>query len=91
MNINVHLPKGINNLDVEKYKNNFQGIRKSGSDFPDGIGLEPATTHWIYNSNSNSKLPLILGLTLGSIVLIGVTSYFVYKYWQNKSQKTIKK
>ncbi|AIV03748.1 hypothetical protein MGM1_3760 [Candidatus Malacoplasma girerdii] len=91
MNVNVHLPKGINNLDVEKYKNNFQGIKDSGSDIPDGIGLDPTTTHWIYDSNSNSKLPLILGLTFGLIALIGISSYFVYKYWQNKSQKTIKK
>ncbi len=84
MNVNVHLPKGINNLDVEKYKNNFQGIRKSGSDFPDGIGLEPATTHWIYNSNSNSKLPLILGLTFGFIILIGIGSYLWYRYYKHR-------
>ncbi|ASJ89043.1 MAG: putative surface protein bspA-like [Candidatus Malacoplasma girerdii] len=84
MNVNVHLPKGINNLDVEKYKNNFQGIRNYGSDFPDGIGLEPATTHWIYNSNSNSKLPLILGLTFGFIILIGIGSYLGYRYYKHR-------
>ncbi|AIV03908.1 hypothetical protein MGM1_5500 [Candidatus Malacoplasma girerdii] len=54
-----------------------------------------AVPNWIKDNppvpSSNSNLALILGLTLGSIVLIGVTSYFVYKYWQNKSQKTIKK
>ena len=84
MNVNVHLPKGINNLDVEKYKNNFQGIRNSGSNIPDGIGLDPATTHWIYNSNSNSKLPLILGLTFGFIILIGIGSYLGYRYYKHR-------
>ncbi len=84
MNVNVHLPKGINNLDVEKYKNNFQGIKDSGSDIPDGIGLDPATTHWIYDSNSNSKLPLILGLTFGFIILIGVGSYLGYRYYKHR-------
>ncbi len=84
INVNVHLPKGINNLDVEKYKNNFQGIKDSGSDFPDGIGLDPATTHWIYNSDSNSKLPLILGLTFGFIILIGIGSYFGYRYYKHR-------
>ncbi|AIV03595.1 BspA-like protein [Candidatus Malacoplasma girerdii] len=84
INVNVHLPKGINNLDVEKYKNNFQGIRNSGSNIPDGIGLDPATTHWIYNSDSNSKLPLILGLTFGFIILIGIGSYFGYRYYKHR-------
>ncbi|AIV03824.1 BspA-like protein [Candidatus Malacoplasma girerdii] len=84
INVNVHLPKGISNLDVEKYKNNFQGIRNSGSNIPDGIGLDPATTHWIYNSNSNSKLPLILGLTFGFIILIGIGSYLGYRYYKHR-------
>ena len=83
-NANVYLPSGIDQATIQKYKDNFVGLKEDKRrQLLIGVGLDPATTHWIYNSNSNSKLPLILGLTFGFIILIGIGSYLGYRYYKH--------
>ncbi len=71
--INFHIPKGMKELYIAKTKGWFNGS---------------AVPNWIENNppapSSNSNLPLILGLTFGFIILIGIGSYLGYRYYKHR-------
>ncbi len=71
--INFHIPKGMKELYIAQTKDWFDG-----SAVPNWIEDNPPVP------SSNSNLALILGLTFGFIILIGIGSYLGYRYYKHR-------